>query len=89
MTIHLNIFYRDYVGKQWIGLFCEAWETVSIHVFSIIFVVRFVLQYFTGKWYEQKRFWAIFEIGSRCVNAEYTPKPNGMVEVKNSGTSLK
>lgn len=45
------------------------------------------LQYFTGLWYEQKRFWAIFETGSKCVNAEYTLLDDNTVQVNNSGVN--
>jgi len=44
-----------------------------------------IFQYFTGRFYEQKRFWTIFEIGAKCVHADYTVNADAMVTVKNSG----
>jgi len=37
-------------------------------------------QYFSGKYYEQKRFWNAFESGTKCVHAEYSVRKDGKVE---------
>ena len=38
-----------------------------------------------GKWYEVKRYFAIFEFLSDCVSANYTLQKDGTVLVKNIG----
>jgi len=48
--------------------------------------VRPLFQYL-GKWYEQERFFAIFEAFSNCVTAEYSMKDASTVKVNNTGYS--
>ncbi|UJR23794.1 hypothetical protein I4U23_026771 [Adineta vaga] len=43
---------------------------------------------YVGLWYEAYRSDIIFEIGSRCVNATYTPNPDGSVAVWNQAVNL-
>jgi len=43
---------------------------------------------YVGFWYEAYRSDVIFEFGSRCVNATYTPNPDGSVGVWNQEISL-
>lgn len=38
---------------------------------------------YLGKWYEQERYFAIFEIGGKCVTAKYTLKSDGKIGVFN------
>lgn len=58
--------------------------TLIMGISRVIYVLSY-LQYFKGRFYEQKRFWTVFEIGAKCVHADYTVKDDGHVEVKNSG----
>jgi len=46
---------------------------------------NFDINRYMGKWYEQQRFFAIFEIGTNCVTAEYTLEDTGAVKVNNTG----
>ncbi|KAJ4449008.1 hypothetical protein ANN_00402 [Periplaneta americana] len=39
---------------------------------------------FLGLWYEQKRYFAIFEAGGICVTANYTDKGNGAIKVNHT-----
>lgn len=39
---------------------------------------------YTGKWYENRNYFAIFQAGLDCVTAEYTKSDTG-VTVKNEG----
>ena len=41
------------------------------------------LQY-TGKWYEIEKYFAFFELGGKCITAEYTDFGNGTVGVLNT-----
>ena len=43
---------------------------------------------YLGFWYEGYRSNAIFEIGSKCVNATYTANPDGTVGVWNQDVNL-
>ncbi|CAF2553846.1 unnamed protein product [Rotaria sp. Silwood2] len=43
---------------------------------------------YVGLWYETYRSNVIFEIGSKCVNATYTPNSDGTVGVWNQAISL-
>ncbi|GAU92376.1 ApoD2 [Ramazzottius varieornatus] len=45
----------------------------------------FDVSQYVGKWYEQYRYFAAFEIGLKCVTAEYSPLPDGTVQVNNKG----
>ncbi|CAH1116669.1 unnamed protein product [Phaedon cochleariae] len=38
---------------------------------------------YAGTWYEQKKYPFIFEIGGKCITAEYSLNPNGTVGVLN------
>ncbi|KAL7286283.1 hypothetical protein TKK_0019459 [Trichogramma kaykai] len=43
----------------------------------------FDVQQYLGKWYEAERYFALFEVGGKCVTATYTLNPNGTVSVEN------
>ncbi|CAF1177883.1 unnamed protein product [Adineta ricciae] len=43
---------------------------------------------YVGLWYEAYRSDIIFETGSRCVNATYSPNPDGSVAVWNQAVNL-
>ena len=45
------------------------------------------LQY-TGKWYENRKYFAIFEFGQKCITATYTIIGEATVEVKNEGLQI-
>ena len=47
-------------------------------------VLMLTLQYL-GVWYEAYKFPDIFELGQRCVSANYTLKDNGHIRVDNIG----
>ncbi|XP_067010741.1 apolipoprotein D [Anabrus simplex] len=44
---------------------------------------------YLGKWYEQERYFTIFEVDADCVTATYTDEGNGVVGVNNENTNLK
>ena len=46
--------------------------------------MSFDFQYL-GHWYEQKKFYAAFEVDQTCANANYSLKANGHIEVVNTG----
>ncbi|KAJ8669023.1 hypothetical protein QAD02_000282 [Eretmocerus hayati] len=52
---------------------CPDVETVS----------NFDVKKYLGKWYEQERFFAAFEVGAKCVTAEYSENDNGTIKVVN------
>jgi Bacterial lipocalin len=56
---------------------------ISIIVVDESCVTECVLQYL-GLWYEQLRYFAIFEAGGICVTAEYTDQGEGVVGVNNT-----
>ncbi|XP_076109224.1 apolipoprotein D-like [Mytilus galloprovincialis] len=43
------------------------------------------LQQYLGNWYEIYKFWAIFEVGQKCVGANYQMKNDSHIRVDNSG----
>ncbi|XP_067675793.1 apolipoprotein D-like [Haliotis asinina] len=47
--------------------------------------VNFTLSEYLGTWYEYERFFAIYEIGAECAQANYSMKADGHVKVLNSG----
>ncbi|XP_052239162.1 apolipoprotein D-like isoform X2 [Dreissena polymorpha] len=46
---------------------------------------QFDINQYMGKWFEERRFFAIFEAGMTCVSAEYTLQDDGSVKVNNTG----
>lgn len=42
----------------------------------------FILQYL-NKWYEAEKYFAVFELGGKCITATYSDKTNGVVGVFN------
>ncbi|KAL3881459.1 hypothetical protein ACJMK2_027901 [Sinanodonta woodiana] len=46
---------------------------------------NFQLESYLGKWYENRRFFAIFEAFSSCVSANYSLKDDGHIKVVNQG----
>nr|AYV89199.1 apolipo D [Tetranychus evansi] len=48
---------------------------------------KFDINKYTGLWYEIERTFNVFEIGLRCVTAEYLAKPDGTIGVVNHGLS--
>ncbi|CAH1110834.1 unnamed protein product [Psylliodes chrysocephalus] len=46
-------------------------------------VQNFNVAAYLGKWYEQEKYPVIFEIGGRCITAEYSLKDDGTVRVFN------
>ncbi|KAK3600406.1 hypothetical protein CHS0354_026638 [Potamilus streckersoni] len=46
---------------------------------------NFQLESYMGKWYENRRFFAIFEVFSSCVSANYSLKNDSHVRVINQG----
>uniref|UniRef100_T1JDI5 Apolipoprotein D n=1 Tax=Strigamia maritima TaxID=126957 RepID=T1JDI5_STRMM len=48
-------------------------------------VSNFDWRKFAGKWYEIERFFAIFEVGKKCVTSEYSELPGGDIRVVNRG----
>ncbi|GLH09468.1 Lazarillo protein [Gryllus bimaculatus] len=43
---------------------------------------------YLGKWYEQERYFAVFQLGGNCVTATYTDEGDGRVGVLNAQTNL-
>ncbi|KAG7310788.1 hypothetical protein JYU34_003609 [Plutella xylostella] len=43
---------------------------------------------YLGKWYEAERYFAFFELGGKCVTANYGEKDNGMITVVNKQLSV-
>ncbi|XP_056645346.1 apolipoprotein D-like [Diorhabda sublineata] len=46
-------------------------------------VQHFDVARYLGKWFEMERYFAIFELGGKCVTAEYSLHDNGTVHVRN------
>ncbi|XP_050518367.1 apolipoprotein D [Diabrotica virgifera virgifera] len=44
---------------------------------------HFDLAAYLGKWYEQEKYPLIFEIGGKCITADYSKRSDGKVEVFN------
>ncbi|ROT67942.1 Apolipoprotein D [Penaeus vannamei] len=47
-------------------------------------VQNFDLNSYLGKWYEIEKYFAIFELGGKCITAEYSLLPSGNIKVVNS-----
>ncbi|XP_015111737.1 apolipoprotein D [Diachasma alloeum] len=63
------------VGAQVPGIgSCPNVETIS----------TFDVEKYAGKWYEQNRYFTIFELGGKCVTANYTLNDDGTVKVVNA-----
>ncbi|XP_047476192.1 apolipoprotein D-like [Penaeus chinensis] len=50
-------------------------------------VQNFDLNSYLGKWYEIEKYFAIFELGGKCITADYSLLPNGNVKVVNTQTN--
>lgn len=50
-------------------------------------MLNFDIDRFLGKWYEAERYFAVSEVGSRCVTTEYSKAPNGRIYVSNEITN--
>ncbi|XP_058804288.1 apolipoprotein D-like isoform X2 [Phymastichus coffea] len=46
----------------------------------------FDVQQYIGRWFEQRRYFAIFQFGLQCVTATYSANNNGTVNIVNQGT---
>ncbi|KAJ2940629.1 hypothetical protein O0L34_g14734 [Tuta absoluta] len=42
---------------------------------------------YLGKWYEAEKYFAIFQLGGKCVTADYSEKDNGVINVLNKQLS--
>ncbi|KAG5872376.1 hypothetical protein JTB14_018028 [Gonioctena quinquepunctata] len=51
-------------------------------------VQNFQVGKYVGKWYEQEKYPFIFEIGGKCITAEYSANANGTVRVFNKQINL-
>ncbi|XP_042878650.1 apolipoprotein D-like [Penaeus japonicus] len=51
-------------------------------------VQNFDLNSYLGKWYEIEKYFAIFELGGKCITAEYSLLPNGGIKVVNTQTNV-
>merc|ERR1712168_717510 len=49
---------------------------------------NFDLSAYLGKWYEVQKYFAIFELGGKCVTAEYSLKDANTVKVLNSQVNI-
>ncbi|XP_071441077.1 apolipoprotein D-like [Hetaerina americana] len=47
----------------------------------------FLPEKYLGKWYEAERYFAIFELGGKCVTANYSMKDDGIIGVVNQQIS--
>ncbi|CAG4983785.1 unnamed protein product [Colias eurytheme] len=43
----------------------------------------FIPSRYLGKWYEVEKYFAIFELGGKCITATYSEKDNGAIAVHN------
>jgi len=48
----------------------------------------FDITQYAGEWYENTKYYAIFEAGQKCIKAQYTLNDDGTVEVQNSGIKI-
>ncbi|XP_046655550.1 apolipoprotein D-like [Daphnia pulicaria] len=81
-------------SKLWLCLLitlgCSYRTAVDAQVYSlgscpgVNVVSNFDVDKYTGKWYENRNYFAIFQAGLDCVTAEYTKSDTG-VTVKNEG----
>jgi len=55
----------------------------SVSVMSPFDICRY-----SGEWYENRKYFATFEAGQKCIKAQYTLNDNGTVEVQNSGIKI-
>ncbi|XP_018022291.1 apolipoprotein D isoform X3 [Hyalella azteca] len=39
---------------------------------------------YLGKWYENRKYFAIFQFGGRCASAKYSDAGNGLIKVENN-----
>lgn len=46
-------------------------------------VQDFDVEAYLGKWYEYEKYPFLFEIGGKCITAQYTMRPDGTVGVYN------
>ncbi|XP_063992620.1 apolipoprotein D-like [Diachasmimorpha longicaudata] len=75
LTVTLALSLLGIVGAQVPSLgFCPNVETIP----------TFEVEKYTGKWYEQFRYFAIFELGGKCVTANYSLNDDGTVKVVNA-----
>lgn len=74
------------------ALFAFSYSTVSRVGAQIPFftscphvkvVQDFDVEAYLGLWYEQEKYPFIFQLGGKCVTAEYTLRPDGKVGVFN------
>ncbi|KAK2578716.1 hypothetical protein KPH14_007792 [Odynerus spinipes] len=54
---------------------------------KVQYMTNFEAQKYTGLWYEVERYFAVFELGGKCVTANYSLNDNGTVTVVNSQIS--
>ncbi|KAF2356922.1 Lipocalin/cytosolic fatty-acid binding domain [Trinorchestia longiramus] len=71
-----------------LGLMAQAQEIFFKKCPSPTVVKNLDLNRYLGKWYENRRYFAIFQIGGRCTTAIYTDAGNGLVKVENIQTNL-
>lgn len=50
-------------------------------------MVNFNYNKFMGKWYETERYFALTEVASKCIAANYEKRPDGKIYVNNEVTS--
>ncbi|KAF2356923.1 Lipocalin/cytosolic fatty-acid binding domain [Trinorchestia longiramus] len=67
-----------------LGLMAQAQEIFLKKCPSQTVVENFDLSRYLGKWYENRSYFAIFQIGGRCTTAIYTDAGNGLVKVENT-----
>ncbi|XP_018022290.1 apolipoprotein D isoform X2 [Hyalella azteca] len=43
---------------------------------------------YLGKWYENRKYFAIFQFGGRCASAKYSDAGNGLIKVENNQLNI-
>ncbi|CAF4884091.1 unnamed protein product [Rotaria sp. Silwood1] len=69
------------------ALFSFASLSLAKECPKIVTQKNFDVTKYVGLWYEAYRSDIVFEIGSKCVNATYTPNPDGTVGVWNQAVN--
>ena len=57
----------------------------SIATYPVYILLLFRFLQYMGRWYEYERYFTVFEIGSKCVSADYTLQSDNSVKVNNTG----
>ncbi|KAL0851486.1 hypothetical protein ABMA28_007281 [Loxostege sticticalis] len=62
---------------------CAAQILMSGRCANVSVVQDFDAEKYLGRWYEAEKYFFIFELGGKCITADYEDKGNGRISVKN------